>query len=606
MAIQIERQEHRMKGKGIHSRSIFVQLVVFSLLASLVPILIISIFLFYKLDSTAQAETKDYHEQITSQYMKNIEEKLQQYRNSLEVIANNTVILKTLTDETMNPYDRGEVVSQEVDNSLLLEMQSEVRNCMVYSRVQNCKVYGSRASMMQQASREVWYLQDRAMEDDWFSYFALNDSEPILSLVKDIEELDTEHLSRSQLGIIKLDVAMKRLFVPAVTEKDESATYDVIVYKNEGKDAKILYQTVKNNGSEILKKYWEDTVTEKDGGNSSGQISTYTVDGQTLEDYGVNLLFLFDNRDSWQKRVEIIEAILPLLLLLSVTVTGLIYWYSKDFSSRVELLVKKFRRAETGDLSVSEEIGGDDEIGGVARRYRVLIGKLDQLIKTNYVQKLENKEAQLKNLQLQINPHFLYNTLETISSIAAVKQVFIVCDICGKLGEIFRYSLVKDYGELVPLEQEIAHIKNYMFIQEIRHGGRLQVFYNIDVDAMHVYIPRFILQPIVENAISHGLGNLTSVGTLEISAFEKKDRLYIRIEDDGEGMEPEKVAEIIRFINTAKPVEGKKNIGIRNVNQRIKLACGEEYGIIIESTPYQGSRFTIQLPIIREGEKNET
>lgn len=91
------------------------------------------------------------------------------------------------------------------------------------------------------------------MEDDWFSYFALKDSEPILSLVKDIEALDTEHLSRSQLGIIKLDVAMKRLFVPAATGGDESATYDVIVYKNEGEDARILYQTVKNNGNEILK-----------------------------------------------------------------------------------------------------------------------------------------------------------------------------------------------------------------------------------------------------------------------------------------------------------------------------------------------------------------
>ena len=256
--------------------------------------------------------------------------------------------------------------------------------------------------------------------------------------------------------------------------------------------------------------------------------------------------------------MEIIETILPLLLLLSVTVTGLIYWYSKDFSSRVELLVRKFRRAETGDLSVSEEIGGSDEIAVLDQQFNRMLGKLDQLIKTSYVQKLENKEAQLKNLQLQINPHFLYNTLETISSIAAVKQVFVVCDICGKLGEIFRYSLGKDYGEMVPLEQEMKHIKNYMFIQEIRHGNRLQVFYNIDVDAAHVYIPRFILQPIVENAISHGLGNLTSVGTLEISAFEKKDRLYIRIEDDGEGMDQEKVAEIVRFINTAKPVEGKK------------------------------------------------
>lgn len=566
-----------MRGKGIHSKSIFVQLIVFSLLTSLVPILIISIFLFYKLDNTAQTETKNYHEQITSQYMKNIEEKLQQYRNSLEVIANNTVILNTLTDEKLNPYDRGELVSKEVDNSLLLEMQSEVRNCMVYSRVQNCKVYGSRASMMQQASREVWYLQEKAEEDGWFSYFALKDSEPILSLVKDIEQLDTEHLSRSQLGIIKLDVAMKRLFVPASTEDDE-----------------------------ILKKYWEETADQKDGANSNGQISTYTVNGQTLEEYGLNLLFLFDNQDSWQKRVEIIEAILPLLLLLIVTVTGLIYWYSKDFSSRVELLVRKFRRAETGDLSVSEEIGGSDEIAVLDQQFNRMLGKLDQLIKTSYVQKLENKEAQLKNLQLQINPHFLYNTLETISSIAAVKQVFVVCDICGKLGEIFRYSLGKDYGERVPLEQEMKHIKNYMFIQEIRHGNRLQVFYNIDVDAAHVYIPRFILQPIVENAISHGLGNLTSVGTLEISAFEKNDRLYIQIEDDGEGMDQEKVAEIVRFINTEKPVEGKKNIGIRNVNQRIKLACGEQYGIIIESTPYQGSRFTIQLPIMREGEGNET
>lgn len=92
-----------MKGKGIHSRSIFVQLLVFSLLASLVPTLLISIFLFYKLDRTAQAEVQDYHDQITSQYMKNIEEKLQQYRNSLEVIANNTVILNTLTDETLTP-----------------------------------------------------------------------------------------------------------------------------------------------------------------------------------------------------------------------------------------------------------------------------------------------------------------------------------------------------------------------------------------------------------------------------------------------------------------------------------------------------------------------
>lgn len=244
----------------------------------------------------------DYHDQITSQYMKNIEEKLQQYRNSLEVIANNTVILNTLTDETLNPYDKGELVSKEVNNSLLLEKQSEVRNCMIYSSVQDCKIYGRRASMMQQASREVWYLQERVIKDDCFSYFALKDSEPILSLVKDIEELDTEHLSRSQLGTLNWMLAMKRLFVPAATDSEENATYDVIVYKNEGEDAKILYQTLKENGSEILKKYWSDTAKEETGANSEGLIDTYTVAGQTLEDYGLILLFLFDNRIHWEKR----------------------------------------------------------------------------------------------------------------------------------------------------------------------------------------------------------------------------------------------------------------------------------------------------------------
>ena len=108
---------------------------------------------------------------------------------------------------------------------------------------------------------------------------------------------------------------------------------------------------------------------------------------------------------------------------------------------------------------MSEEIGGSDEIAVLDQQFNRMLGKLDQLIKTSYVQKLENKEAQLKNLQLQINPHFLYNTLETISSIAAVKQVFVVCDICGKLGKSSGTVWEKDYGEMVPLEQEMKHIK---------------------------------------------------------------------------------------------------------------------------------------------------
>ena len=152
----------------------------------------------------------------------------------------------------------------------------------------------------------------------------------------------------------------------------------------------------------------------------------------------------------------------------------------------------------------------------------------------------------------------------------------------------------------------MTHIKNYMFIQKIRYGDRLQVFLQHRCGCGPCLYSKVYPAADCGKCDFHGLSNLTSVGTLEVSAFEKKDRLYIEIEDDGEGMVREKVAEITRFINTAKPVEGKKNIGIRNVNQRIKLAYGEAYGITIRSAPYQGSRFTIQLPIMRKGEEDET
>ena len=240
------------------------------------------------------------------------------------------------------------------------------------------------------------------------------------------------------------------------------------------------------------------------------------------------------------------------------------------------------------------------------RQFSHMLGKLNALIQKNYIRELENKEAQLKNLQLQINPHFLYNTLETISSMAAVKQVFDICDICQKLGEIFRYNLGKNYGEFVTVAQELGHVQNYIFIIKKRYGNRFEVFYNISPDTDQVMTLRFILQPIIENAILHGLVKQTTTGTLELSVWEEDNCLMIRVEDDGIGMDIQKVEELNRSINVADNLtKTGRNIGIRNVNQRIKLACGERYGITVKSTLHYGSQFDIRLPLIRKGEKTD-
>ncbi|MEG0388708.1 MAG: histidine kinase, partial [Niameybacter sp.] len=206
--------------------------------------------------------------------------------------------------------------------------------------------------------------------------------------------------------------------------------------------------------------------------------------------------------------------------------------------------------------------------------------------------------SELRNLQLQINPHFLYNTLETISALAAVKGAFEICDLCEKLGDIFRYSLGKNYGEYVTIRQELKHTQNYIFIQKARFGEKFEVYYEVEEALMEHQILRFILQPIVENAIVHGLGTCATKGKLTIFVGKEGTDIIIKVEDNGVGMTKERLALILEYINDneVKLKNRTRSIGIRNVHQRIRLVCGNDYGINIQSELNQGSCFTIRLP----------
>lgn len=590
-----------MKSKKIYSYSIFKQLVSFTIVISVVPIILISGFLFQKIERLIVGDLVNSHEQITAQYMKNIEEKMLQYQNSLEFIANNTIILDTLTNSSgkSSPYMKGRDISTEVTKSLLLDRPSEIRNCMIYSKIGENPVYGSRATMMEEAKKETWYRNKKALNEGWFTYISAGKGQTILSILREIEKIDLLNYTKKDIGIIKLDIYMERLFSPGKNWDNEKSNFDVIVYGADGQD---LYDSDPDK-REVLTEFLQRQSDGEDYHNGKiHTISDYVVAGTALEEYGMNILFLFTNSELMEKKGEIQLLVIPLLLLVILAILFFSYLFTYRFSARVGALVQKIKVAETGDLTITKPIAGSDEIAYLDKQFSHMLKKLDKLIRKNYIQQLENKETQLRNLQLQINPHFLYNTLETISSIAAVNQAFVVCDMCEKLGEIFRYSLGKNYGEFVTISQELHHTQNYIFIQKIRYNERFEVFYNVEADVDRYMILRFILQPIVENAIVHGLGNLTSKGTLEISIRREKDALLIVIEDDGVGMDAERVRDLNAFINEPKEVrDNKKSIGIRNVNQRIQLSCGNEYGISIESIPYQGSRFYIRLPLIQRG-----
>lgn len=584
-----------MKWKGIYSHRIFTQLVVFTLLISLIPTLSITSFLFYKLENMVKTELSNSYLQMTSQYIKNIDEKLPQYQYSLDVIADNTVILEALVDQTESPYIKGEQISSEVTKSLLLDRQKEIRNCMLYSDIDEYPVYGKRASMVKEAGHEEWFLQERAIKEGGFSYISSAGNVPVLSFVKNIEDVNIHNYEKKQLGILKLDLYMNLIFRPADTANEGDSSYEVIVFSD---DNKILYSSAP--GKNFLLNAWLGSQ------DTSELIDGFTIKQEHLKGCSLNVLLLFDSHQLKAKQQAVRQMVLPIMLCVTLLILFWSWLYSRNFSARVGCLVQKFHTAETGDLNIYGPIAGNDEIAELDRQFSHMLGKLDSLIQKNYIRELENKKAQLKNLQLQINPHFLYNTLETISSMAAVKQVFDICDICQKLGEIFRYNLGKNYGEFVTVAQELGHVQNYIFIIKKRYGNRFEVFYNISIDTDNAMTLRFILQPIVENAILHGLVKQTTTGTLELSVWEEEDSLMIRVEDDGVGMDIQKVEELNRSIHVADNLtKTGLNIGIRNVNQRIKLACGDQYGITIKSTLHYGSQFDIRLPLIRKGEQTD-
>ncbi len=603
----------KLQNRIFHSNTIFTQLVLFTVIVSLAPILVISTLLFQKLSGMVTRDLVNSHSQLVVQYMSNVDDKLYQYKNSLSQIANNTIVLDTLMDTAghSNPYIKGNKVSVEVTKSLRLESHKELRNCMIYSDMTNNKIYGARVAMADGAKGEIWYLNHKAPEEEYFIYSALDGKSDLLSLIQNIVYIDTKTFKRQYIGFIKLDIIMQKLFEPATDPGQLKYPYDIILLD---KGDNIIYSSNKNY-DDILTQLSFEQLQEK-------EISYYKdamVNSASIEDYGLKFIFLFNNSQLNDKMAELQRTILPVIFIIILIIVITAFIFTRGFSERVARLVKKIKVAETGDLTIKEEIDGNDEIAILDKQFNQMLFKLDDLIHKNYIQQLEKKETEFRNLQLQINPHFLYNTLEIISSIAAVKQAFVICELCEKLGDIFRYSLGKNYGEYVTVQQELQHTQNYVYIQKTRFGNKFEVFYNVEPDLEDKKILRFILQPIVENAITHGLSRITGKGTLEILISRENsrtvnggldkpnnDRLVIKIEDDGIGMSPEKVEALNRYINSEGKAseENKQSIGIRNVNQRIKLACGSEYGITIESVQYQGSSVIIHLPMIGKGEES--
>lgn len=331
--------------------------------------------------------------------------------------------------------------------------------------------------------------------------------------------------------------------------------HSYVQYKSESGHSKVaIYSTIENNGWKIIKTISTDYLYEE-----INKIQKYFIVG--------GLIYTF--------------VIILYILVLSFRYT--------EPMMRMKNVIK---RVEQGDLTARTDVHTNDEVGQLGHSLNNMIAEMQVLIDKLIREEQEKKEVELEALHAQINPHFLYNTLNTIKWMAKIQGNNGISNAITALVKLLRIST--NLGrEMITLREEIDYVMNYIVIQRLRFTKAINIQYDVEESCTALLLPKLILQPIVENSIIYGMEEDQQELNIQVNAFGQDTCLIIEVIDDGPGIE----AEILKNI-LSKPSDRNRfsKVGLNNVNQRIKLYCGGEYGLSIETELGKGTKVVVTLP----------
>jgi two-component system sensor histidine kinase YesM len=304
-------------------------------------------------------------------------------------------------------------------------------------------------------------------------------------------------------------------------------------------------------------------------------------------------------------------SMLTVLGLTSLFIIWMVPFLAARFVEPILTLRNLMHRVAGGDLTVrSVTSPGEDEFQQLNRSFNIMVGRLEELFHSNMSMKLKEvqsqlrqKEAQIKALQNQINPHLLYNSLSIIQSMAYMEDMPVIEKIAGNLADVYRYT-ARFRGVETTLEQEIVHLKKYLEIIHIRFPSGFQSHVYVNEKFLSCPVVKLILQPILENAVKYAIEPKEGQGAIIVSAYDDKEVLVIEIADNGPGIEPEKLREMNKTLRKISRHEAPldqegESLGIVNVHTRLVLKYGSEYGVSIHSFPGRGTVLSLRIPLIR-------
>lgn len=349
----------------------------------------------------------------------------------------------------------------------------------------------------------------------------------------------------------------------------------------------LMYGGLKTENIDAIMECREDSLIIDEGGDSKlytmskSKRTGWTVVGAV---YTSELLKNNEQAQMWYLLVA------SILLLAVIGISSII---SREITKPIRSLRDSMRKVQNGQFDTHVEVITENEIGSLGRSFNLMTSEIQALMEQNVYEQKQKRKSELKALQAQINPHFLYNTLDSIIWMSEAGENDEVVEMTSALARLLRQSISNDQEE-VELEKEIEYVKNYLTIQKMRYKDKLEFFIYVDPRVAHVPIIKLVLQPLVENAIYHGIKYKETKGNLKIYARPVDGRVEIVVADDGIGMDED----VMEHIFDEHRKEQKRNgVGVPNVQKRLKLQYGSEYGIRYESVKGAGTKAVITIPV---------
>lgn len=357
----------------------------------------------------------------------------------------------------------------------------------------------------------------------------------------------------------------------------------------------IMFDTIESNILKELEPKYLDLVF-----NSINTTKSVILDNDSfLTSYytsdltGWKVLNIIPENELYKPIYETRTTLGLIAIMLYLIASLLIFLISLQISKPIKKLILLMKIVEKGDFDVRLKLTNHNEIGELCKTFNKMTRRVNKLINEVYIEKIRQKDLELQMLQNQINPHFLYNTLESIHMIAETNRDGKISMMAQALGRILRYSISMKQDK-VTVQDEIDHLMDYIALQKVRFNSLFNITVNIDESLYKNLIIKMILQPIVENSIYHGLENKIEGGKIDISGYKENSFLIFEIIDNGTGMDQTQLINLNDYINGYNNFY--KSIGLKNVNKRIKLYYGAEYGIKIFSTMGEGTIVKVILP----------